>query len=173
MLSNLFQLEERPKENLFDELNIEEDSSVTFTDFEKINSDDGKLHLFMFYAPWCGHCKRKQNFLTNLVNNCSRNVKVHTYNCEKLKDRDEFAKKINGFPTFKIGYKKYKDDTHLLEFMVILLALIMKKTINEIINEMRDDKSRLRDVLKIELENKRDELNNNLKKLKSKNKLKM
>jgi hypothetical protein len=49
----------------------------------------------------------------------------------------------------------------------------MKKTVNEIINEMRDDKSRLRDELKIELENKRDEINNKLKKLKGKNKLKM
>jgi thiol-disulfide isomerase/thioredoxin len=166
MLSNLFQLEERPKENLFDKLNIEEDSSKTFTDFEKINSDDGKLHLFMFYAPWCGHCKRKKKILTNLVNNYSRHVKVHTYNCERLKEYDEFAKNINGFPTFKIGYKKRKDDTDLLEFMVILLALIMKKTINEIINEMRDDKSKLKDELKKELENKREELNDKLAKLK-------
>lgn len=166
MLSNLFKLEERPKDNLFNDLNIEEESSKSFTNFEKINSDNEKLHLFMFYAPWCGYCKSKKKFLIDLVNNCSRNVKVHTYNCERLKDYDKFAKNINGFPTFKMGYKKNKDDTNLLEFMVILLALIMKKTVNEIINEMRDDKSKLKDELKKELEDKRRELNGKLEKLK-------
>ena len=152
--------EERPSGNLFDSLKIEEDSCDSFENFEKNNADD-KLHLFMFYAPWCGHCKRKEPFLNGLINNYTNHVKVHTYNCERLKGKDKSVEKIQGFPTFKMGYKKNKSDTDLLEFVVFAVALATKFTINEIINKMQ--KSKLKDELKDDLEKRKQALSSKFK----------
>ena len=159
---NIFQNteEERPSGNLFDNLKIEEDSCDSFENFKKNNADD-KLHLFMFYAPWCGHCKRKKKFLNGLINNYNNDVKVHTYNCERLKGKDKFVENIQGFPTFKMGYKKNTSDTDLLEFVVFAVALATKFTINEIINEMQ--KSKLKDELKDELEKRKKVLSSKFK----------
>ena len=161
--------EERPSGNLFDSLKIEEDSCDSFKNFKK-NKDDGKLHLFMFYAPWCGHCKRKEPFLEELVNNHNNHIKVHTYNCERLKGKDKFVENIQGFPTFKMGYKEYKGDTDLLEFVVFAVALATKFTIKEVIDEMLNPKEeskesketkkteKLKDELKDELEKRRKDI---------------
>lgn len=173
---NIFQNteEERPSGNLFDSLKIEEDSCDSFENFEKNNADD-KLHLFMFYAPWCGHCKRKEPFLNGLINNYTNHVKVHTYNCERLKGKDKFVENIQGFPTFKMGYKKNKSDTDLLEFVVFTVALATKFTIKKVIDEMLNPTEeskettkteKLKDTLKDELEKRRDELSDKFKKLK-------
>jgi thiol-disulfide isomerase/thioredoxin len=152
---------EKPSGNLFDQLNIEEESSDSFINF-KTNSNDNKLHLFMFYAPWCGHCKRKKSFLNNLVRNHSSNLKVHTYNCERLKDK--FIESINGFPTFKMGYKQKTYDTDLLEFVVFAVALSMKHPIEQVIDNLH--KSNLKDKLKDELEHKKNTLKTKMKQIK-------
>ena len=173
-INNLIQNteEERPSGNLFNHLKIEEDSCDSFENFEKNNADD-KLHLFMFYAPWCGHCKRKKTFLNGLINNYNNHVKVHTYNCERLKGKDKFVEKIQGFPTFKMGYKEYKGDTDLLEFVVFAVALATKFTIKEVIDEMLNPTEettkteKLKDDLKDELKKRRDDL---IKKFKNKDK---
>ena len=151
--------------NLFDHLKTEEDSCDSFKNFKEM-PDDGKLHLFMFYAPWCGHCKRKKPFLNGLINNYNNHVKVHTYNCERLKGKDKFVENIQGYPTFKMGYKEYKGDTDLLEFVVFALALATKFTINEIINEMQ--KGKLKDELKDELEKRKQVLSSKFKNMQSK-----
>ena len=162
LLKSVFQQEERPSENLFDKFNIEEDSSDNFKHF-KDSKDDGKLHLFMFYAPWCGHCKRKESFLEKLVNNYNNNVKVHTYNCEKLREKDKFIEKIEGYPTFKMGYKEKTYDTDLLEFIVFAVAISMKHTIDQVINKLQE--SVLRDNLKKELEGRKAALEEKFKKI--------
>ena len=171
-IKNLLQNTEetgKPSENLFDSLKIEEDSCDSFKNFKKNKADDN-LHLFMFYAPWCGHCKRKEPFLEELVTNHNNHIKVHTYNCERLKGKDKFVENIQGFPTFKMGYKKHKDDTDLLEFVVFAVALATKFTIKEVIDEMINPKEsknteKLKDELKDELEKRRDELSNKFKKI--------
>jgi len=162
LLKSVFQQEERPSENLFDKFNIEEDSCDSFKYF-KDSKDDGKLHLFMFYAPWCGHCKRKEIFLKKLVNNHNNHIKVHTYNCEKLREKDKFIEKINGYPTFKMGYKEKTYDTDLLEFIVFAVAITMKHTIDHVVNKLQE--SVLRDNLKKELEERKVALEEKLKKM--------
>ena len=119
----------------------------------------------MFYAPWCGHCKRKEPFLNGLINNYTNHVKVHTYNCERLKGKDKFVENIQGFPTFKMGYKEYKGDTDLLEFVVFAVALATKFTIKEVIDKMLNPKEELKDELKDELEKRIDELSDKFKKI--------
>jgi len=151
---------EKPSGNLFDHLNIEEDSCDSFKNF-KTNPDDKKLHLFMFYAPWCGFCERKKNFLTNLKNHSK--VKIHTYNCERLKGKDKFVETINGFPTFKMGYKQKTYDTDLLEFIIFAVALATKYKIKEKIDETQ--KNGLKEDLKEELEKRRAELSAKFKKM--------
>lgn len=174
---NIFQNteEERPSGNLFDSLKIEENSCDSFKNFKEM-SDDGKLHLFMFYAPWCGHCKRKKTFLNGLINNYNNHVKVHTYNCERLKGKDKFVENIQGFPTFKMGYKKNTSDTDLLEFIVFAVAIAtkftIKKVIDKMINPTEESKEttkteKLKDTLKDELEKRRDELSDKFKKIKN------
>lgn len=162
LLKSVFQQEERPSENLFDKFNIEEDSCDSFKYF-KDSKDDGKLHLFMFYAPWCGHCKRKEPFLKKLVNNHNNHIKVHTYNCEKLREKDKFIEKINGYPTFKMGYKEKTYDTDLLEFIVFAVAISMKYTIDQVIAKLQE--SVLRDNLKKELEERKVALEEKFKKM--------
>lgn len=149
-------------DNLFNALNVEEESCDSFTNF-KLIPDDNKLHLFMFYAPWCGHCKRKKPFLNNLVKNYSKNIKVHTYNCEKLKETDKFIENINGYPTFKMGYNKKTYETDLLEFIIFAVTLTMKNTIEHIVNKMQE--SNLQDYLKTELEQRKPELEKKFKKI--------
>lgn len=169
IFQNTEEEEERPSGNLFNHLKIEEDSCDSFKNFKE-TPDDGKLHLFMFYAPWCGHCKRKKTFLNGLINNYKNHVKVHTYNCERLKGKDKFVENIQGYPTFKMGYKKNTSDTDLLEFVVFAIALATKFTIKEVIDEMlnptEETKETLKDELKDELERRRDELSDKFKKFK-------
>jgi thiol-disulfide isomerase/thioredoxin len=155
---------QRPSGNLFNRLKTEEDSCDSFKHF-KTSPDDNKLHLFMFYAPWCGYCKLKTTFLTNLVNNHSKNIKVHTYNCERLKGKDKFIENINGFPSFKMGYKQKTYDTDLLEFIIFAVALATNYTIDKIVNEMQEQKSDLKDDLKTELEQRKAELKRKLKRV--------
>ena len=162
LLKSVFQQEERPSKNLFDRYNIEEESSDSFINFEYIK-DDGKLHLFMFYAPWCGHCKRKETFLKKLVNNHNNKIKVHTYNCEKLREKDKFIENIKGYPTFKMGYKEKTYDTDLLEFIVFALAISIKNTIEHVVNKLQE--SALRDNLKRELEGRKGKLKEKFKKI--------
>ena len=124
--------------------------------------ENKKLHLFMFYAPWCVFCERKKNFLTNLKNH-SKNIKIHTYNCERLKGKDKFVETIKGFPTFKMGYKQKTYDTDLLKFIIFAVALATKYTIKEIIDEMQ--KNGLKEDLKEELEKRRAELSAKFKQM--------
>ena len=60
---NIFQNteEERPSRNLFDHLKTEEDSCDSFKNFKEM-PDDGKLHLFMFYALGVGTVNVKNRF---------------------------------------------------------------------------------------------------------------
>ena len=65
MFENLFEDNNKEIKNLFDNLNIEEESCDSYKNYK--NTKDNRLHLFMFYAPWCGQCKQKKPFLTNIV----------------------------------------------------------------------------------------------------------
>ena len=66
--------------------------------FEKevVNSDD--LWLILFYAPWCGHCKRFHPEFEKVAKETKGVFKIGAVNCEEEKD---LAKKykIDGYPT--------------------------------------------------------------------------
>lgn len=73
--------------------------------FEFFDTNSDEPCLTLFYAPWCGHCKRvmpEWDKLTNMksVNSSGKKVKIIKVNCDENKD---LATKhgINGFPTIK------------------------------------------------------------------------
>ena len=167
MFENLFNLnntDSKPMKNLFDKLGTEELNTDSYKNYKKHH--DNKLHLFMFYAPWCGHCKRKHTFLKEL-NNHKKHIKIHTYNCEMLKDTDKngVIQNIQGYPTFKMGYNQKIYDVELVEFMIAAVAIATKVTIESAIRQMIEHRN-LNDDLKSELKNKEDEIKNKLKNLK-------
>ncbi len=157
MFENLFgtlnQDENKEHKNIFDNLNIEEDSCDYYRNYK--NTKDNKLHLFMFYAPWCGHCKRKKPFLTNIVNNYGNKIQVHTYNCERLKESDSYIKNINGYPTFKMGYKQKTYDIELLEFVLVAVAITLKIAMKNVIDKMLEN-NKLNGDLKSQLKDKKE-----------------
>ena len=153
LFANLKQDENKEQKNLFNSLNIEEDSCDSYKNYK--NTKDNKLHLFMFYAPWCGHCKRKMPFLKNIVNNYGNKIQVHTYNCERLKASDSFIKNINGYPTFKMGYKQKTYNIELLEFILVAVAITMKLAMKHVIENMLNDIN-LNSDLKSQLKDKKE-----------------
>jgi thiol-disulfide isomerase/thioredoxin len=61
----------------------------------------GRPGMFLFYAPWCPHCKNPK--ITKLIpilhKQCSKkNIPIHTFNCERPENKDI---SVNGYPTLK------------------------------------------------------------------------
>jgi len=56
----------------------------------------------MYYADWCGHCKRTKPEFEKLMQSYNGNVKISMIDCEAPENKD-LAKQqgINGFPTIR------------------------------------------------------------------------
>ena len=81
-------------------------------DFENMEQDS----MVLFYAPWCGHCKKVMGDWAKLKEQAP-NVNVAKVNCD---DKPEMAEKhdVKGFPTiilFKGGKKVYFEGPRKLE----------------------------------------------------------
>ena len=63
-------------------------------------TNNAEPSLVLFYAPWCGHCKRMMPVWDELTKLNSTGINVMKVNCDENKD---IAKKhnIKGFPTVK------------------------------------------------------------------------
>jgi len=77
---------------------------------QTLNLDSEKINLTLFYAEWCGHCKRfmketwgelKEKYGSNAE------IKLNELNCTDIKTaiKTPAGKDIEGFPTLIINYK--------------------------------------------------------------------
>jgi thiol-disulfide isomerase/thioredoxin len=131
--------------NLFNKL-VEQDSSDSYLQFIKSSKNNNLIGFFMFYAPWCPHCKDKKPFLNTLHNKKYKKiVKIHTYNCDKLKENEKENKfiqdNIKGYPTLKVVHKgKSYDISDILELIILIVTISDKsKDMAQVIKSLRDN----------------------------------
>lgn len=56
----------------------------------------------MYYANWCGHCKRTKPEFQKLMDNYNGNIKVAMIDCESSENKDLVEnQQIKGFPTIR------------------------------------------------------------------------
>lgn len=69
--------------------------------FSEVRKENGQW-LVMFYAPWCGHCKRLEPIWAHVAQALAKtNVRVGRVDCTRFTTiANEFS--VNGFPTIKL-----------------------------------------------------------------------
>ena len=107
--------------NYFDDVKyINELSSKDFDDFVSMNLKGKKTGLLLYYAPWCGFCKKlKDDYIEAsetsglLCDFMALNCAKHDNQYEKIKN--DYPALISGFPTiiaYKNGIPMYKLNDH-------------------------------------------------------------
>lgn len=143
--------------NLFDSLGIEQTSSESFQKFLESSKKNNKIGLFMFYAPWCPHCVKKGPFLKALTDKFNKLVKVHTYNCVALADKDKMCRDVKRYPTLYVVHKGNEyEPRDLLEVMITLVAISNSMKVQEVIDKFRENNYPIDN-------NKKDDINSHLK----------
>ena len=113
---------------------VKELTPVEFDPIKTFNlksSSRGKCTFIMFYAPWCGYCKRSKE-LWEQLGHAATFIDVCALNCEKYKnhvgkmnmDKPGF---VGSFPTLvmykgNIPFKKFDDERtlqNLLDFCMM------------------------------------------------------
>lgn len=71
-------------------------------ELEAFDNNNKDAMLVMYYAEWCGHCKRTMPAFKKLMNEYKGNVKIILINSED-KENEELVKNqnIKGFPTIR------------------------------------------------------------------------
>lgn len=133
-------MDDDKNKNVFDSLGVEQTSSESFHKFLESSKKNNTIGLFMFYAPWCPHCVKKGPFLKALIENFNKLVKVHTYNCVALADKDKMCSNIKRFPTLYVVHKGNKYETRdLLEVMIAMVAISNSMKVQEVIDKFREN----------------------------------
>ena len=72
-------------------------------ELEAFENQVGEEAVFiMYYADWCGHCKRAKPHFQKLIENYKGNVKVMMINCEAPENKELVQSQgIKGFPTLR------------------------------------------------------------------------
>lgn len=65
-------------------------------------SNNSEPVFAMYYAEWCGHCKRTKPEFQKLLDNYKGNVKILLINAESQENKELVkSQKISGFPTIR------------------------------------------------------------------------
>jgi thiol-disulfide isomerase/thioredoxin len=96
-------------------------------DFVRENSNDNMAKLKLFYADWCGHCRKfKPIFdgdLKKLINYSNIPVELEAIDCDKYPE-EASKNDISGFPTLilKVNDKTYNyEDEHSAEKIMLFI----------------------------------------------------
>lgn len=66
------------------------------------DDDEGKPEFVMYYADWCGHCKRAKPHFENTMKKYKGPIKLKMINAEDPKNKDIVKKEqIRGYPTIR------------------------------------------------------------------------
>lgn len=85
---------------------LENYQSGTMTQ-DDLNPPEGEIYVVMFYANWCGYCKRLKPIFTDVMNqvnstdNSPHNITMKMVDCVANEDLCQ-AHAIEGYPTLKI-----------------------------------------------------------------------
>jgi thiol-disulfide isomerase/thioredoxin len=94
-------------------------------------SYDSSSLFVMYYAEWCGHCKRTMPEFNKLMNNYNGSVKIILINSEQDEYKDLIkSQDIKGFPTIRYypsglssDYQEYSGGRTESDFMQYLESL--------------------------------------------------
>lgn len=113
---------ERAIDNLYDKYSgvhelLSKDFKIEKNKITVINKNfKDKQGLIIFYVPWCGHCQKQVEQLTDIALQFSHIFTIAAVNCEN-KENHKICSKVNikYYPTFmKVSKKgilsKYKDN---------------------------------------------------------------
>ena len=92
------------------------------------NNPNKEALFVMYYAEWCGHCKRTMPEFQKLMDNYKGNVKVMAINSEDQQQAELVkSQKIEGFPTIRLypdglsnDYKDYNGGRTYSDFVEYL-----------------------------------------------------
>jgi len=111
------------------------------TDMQTLNLSSDKINMTLFYAEWCGHCKRFMKETWGQLKEKygeSADVQLNELNCTDIKTaiKTPAGKDIEGFPTLIINYKdkngEYLEDEYRGGRSVQHLSAFLEKFTSEI-----------------------------------------
>ena len=120
-MSKMEKFEDMEKKEDYQNMEKEDYQNMEKEDFENMEKEDfenmEKDSMVLFYAPWCGHCKKVMGDWKKLQTHAPSHVNIAKVNCD---EKPEMAEKhdVKGFPTiilFKSGKKVYFEGPRKLE----------------------------------------------------------
>ena len=98
-----------------------------YADIESFTDNNDKM-LVMYYANWCGHCKRTKPEFQQLIDSYKGKIKVLMIDCEEEENKDIVkTQKISGFPTIRYypsglndNYQEYSGGRSYSDFVEYL-----------------------------------------------------